>query len=105
MAKYSESPWEIEPQTLDEEILVRCVSDKCVVCGVWQMTGDDIEQDQESLANARLIAAAPELLQACQMMLDKFENDVNPDESGWDAVTAARDAIAKASESTFKFRP
>lgn len=50
----------------------------------------------EAEANARLIAAAPELLAACEAMLDKFQHDTLEGEAGWDAVCAAREAIAKA---------
>lgn len=46
-----------------------------------------------SLANARLIAAAPELLEALESMLSEF---VGPYEGGFDSVVKARAAIAKA---------
>lgn len=42
------------------------------------------------------MAAAPELVEALQWMLDKFSSDVLPDEAGWDAVANARAALAKA---------
>ncbi|MFY4013984.1 hypothetical protein ACOTJS_19410 [Achromobacter xylosoxidans] len=49
--------------------------------------------DQELLANARLIAAAPELLQALEGLL-AVSVDTTPEELL--AMMAARDAIAKA---------
>ena len=43
-----------------------------------------------------LVAAAPDLLAALRGMLDKFQYDTLPEESGWDEVETARAAIAKA---------
>ena len=62
---------------------------------VCKMTGDS----QSRAANASLIAAAPELLEALRRMVDMFERHldgrVGPDDAAgrWDS---ARDAIAKA---------
>jgi hypothetical protein len=55
-------------------------------------TGDDAEAE----ANARLIAAAPDLLEALEMLswLEQFCDDGDDDLEG--ARTAARAAIAKA---------
>lgn len=50
----------------------------------------------ESTANARLIAAAPDLLSALQGMLEYFCEDGYDDYSDTETVTAARAAIAKA---------
>lgn len=58
----------------------------CIDTHVFEHLGDSEE-------NAKLIAAAPDLKHALQMMLDKFENDVLPGESGWDAIEAARAAL------------
>ena len=53
----------------------------------WDMT------DDEAMANARVIAAAPELLEACESLLRFAERDRLPTDV---AVNAARTAIAKA---------
>ena len=56
-----------------------------------------IDTNDEGAANARLIAAAPEMLAACEAMLRSFERSVNgmyPDERA--ACLLARAAIAKA---------
>ncbi len=50
--------------------------------------------DMEAQANARLIAAAPELLEALCMMMNWHDNDRHYME----AVDAARAAIAKATQ-------
>jgi hypothetical protein len=52
--------------------------------------------EEEVEANARLIAAAPELLTACRLAGEKLSSVTQPGESGWDAVSACRDAINKA---------
>ncbi|MDI9276216.1 hypothetical protein QMZ65_03220 [Pantoea sp. EABMAA-21] len=57
--------------------------------------GDGFIADVDTLANARLIAAAPELLEALKAMLNKAYkqnwNDQYPDE-----IEAAQNAISKA---------
>ena len=50
--------------------------------------------DEELKANARLIAAAPELLEALERMLEVFGDGLTAGES--DTCDAARAAIAKA---------
>ena len=62
----------------------------CIAKAYEESLGGELE------ANARLIAAAPELYSALLAMLEKFENDVLHNEAGWDAIEAARSAIAKA---------
>lgn len=49
--------------------------------------------ESEQIANARLIAAAPDLLDALQGLLDAL-----PSATTHPAIKAARDAIAKATE-------
>lgn len=64
------------------------------ICEVWG-TFNDTEKDDMSLDNARLIAAAPELLEALYLLL----NDVGRANSMLGAVKA-RAAIAKATGKT-----
>jgi hypothetical protein len=58
-----------------------------------------IDRD-EQLANAKLIAAAPELLRSCMQLLqcriDHLEEWGNPDD--WYEVVLAKEAIRKATE-------
>lgn len=57
----------------------------------------DCDGDRESMhANARLIAAAPDLLEACRLADEKLSSVTQPGESGWDAVMACRAAISQA---------
>jgi hypothetical protein len=51
----------------------------------------------EYLANARLIAAAPELLAACQAMIRRIDN-VGDDQDLMAVRKQMKDAIAKATE-------
>lgn len=62
------------------------------IATVWRGWYGEEEAGFPLEANARLIAAAPELLEACEGLLGLAERD------GWlhIAVNAARDAIAKA---------
>jgi hypothetical protein len=53
--------------------------------------------EKEVDANARLIAAAPELLEACKAMLDQLSHGRDLSEGAYaDMMTRARAAIAKA---------
>lgn len=55
---------------------------------------------ENAAANAALIAAAPELLNALIMMLNQFQDHEQYDEDGYDtaAIEAARQAIINATE-------
>lgn len=52
----------------------------------------------EAEANARLIAAAPALLEALQQLLEHGEFTDYPNTRQWNAVQAARAAIAAATQ-------
>lgn len=54
------------------------------------------EDDPEMLANARLIAAAPELLQELKRLLSMWEKAIGWEKDYMDMGDAARAAIAKA---------
>lgn len=64
----------------------------------------------EDVANARLIAAAPDLLKACRLMLDAVNEHhkdgsilwVNPGETAWELLT---DAISKATGENLQKSP
>lgn len=68
------------------------------VCEVWGVKSDKIEEP-ESHANARLIAAAPELLEALQALLAPLGPSGYVLPAGAGATAMARRAIAKAVQS------
>ena len=97
MSKHTPGPWRIEcfevtagpPDGFDPIWTCGC-------CGGYAMAGDPLE----AIANGRLIAAAPELLEACRLIVAYDESDP---EDGMQmmanyvhALDAARAAIAKA---------
>ena len=55
----------------------------------------DPEHDEESTANARLIAAAPELLDALEALCSRCESELADPADVWE-MRSARAAIAKA---------
>lgn len=63
------------------------------------MAGKSLEPytAEENIANARLIAAAPELVEACRMLLRVHYDTGSASLAGLDAVNLAEAAIAKAS--------
>lgn len=76
------------------EIRVPGYSRNPVACATPADAGDaEARRDAETLANARLIAAAPELLEACEAIVSSIEGGpVEPE----DAIASVRAAIAKA---------
>lgn len=89
MSKYTPGPW------------AWLVDDKCIWIGVRgsanylhtfaEVDYDDVDHE-EAEANALLIAAAPELLEALCLLVDRIESpDGNP-------IKKARAAIAKATK-------
>ena len=76
--------------------------------GLWVMDSAEqgaickIEWCLEAEANARLIAAAPELLEALKRLCSKFGVDDNGSPRDWTEWRDARDTIAKAEGSAEK---
>lgn len=73
MSKHTPGPWRITTALAhcfghDDELAVECEGG-AVVAGVWPM-GDDDVGIHEAHANARLIAAAPELADFLSSLLD-----------------------------------
>lgn len=66
----------------------------CAESTVAGMTADGLTTLDEAEANAALIAAAPDLLEACQLVADHCGD--HGDERSFRAIKAARAAIAKA---------
>mgnify|MGYP000961965387 CR=1 FL=1 len=88
MSKHTPAPWSID------ECTGHIIPSSGVGGGICDPWGDSIEQME---ANARLIAAAPELLEACKNIVAACELT---DDAYYDAIDTAiniaRAAIAKA---------
>jgi hypothetical protein len=96
---HSPGPWTIDGDR--GAIVAQTPSDNEYhdVCSLWidDPTEDEIERQ---IANATLIAAAPELLAALERMVRSAETDFDPlseyADATRDEITQARTAIAKA---------
>ena len=85
MSKHTPGPW----HTAGEQgVQIRSAKDQ--IAKVWTMRGNEWK------ANARLIAAAPDLLEALRAMVDYFGPHPDVDNGLDETLTAARAAIAKA---------
>lgn len=103
MSKYTPGPWKRRGNTVSGPFGVTVVH--CMDNGVWGEKGCHSITKTEANANARLIAAAPELLEALEALLsaDLYADGEgihfikNADTAdGERAVQMARAAIAKA---------
>ena len=99
-AKFTPGPWMVLPSVQDGQfcILTEHGPRKDIAC-TYGFPADPRE------ANARLIAAAPELLEALQRLMRHFPPDSDLEVAGWlpreieaacDAYDAARAAVARA---------
>lgn len=94
MSKHTEGPWQSMPEEVDKPyIRIRGTRLGCrykianvLSCGEHELSADEVR------ANARLIAAAPDLLSALSKLLDASEG--HP--MDYFAKQAARLALAKA---------
>lgn len=100
MTQHTQGPWEIIwPENKGVSPRIKCDSfgTICRLNDIWP-TENGYE---ENLANARLIAAAPELLEALEIITDMLMSCGESficgiDEDFFEDVCAAQDAIAKA---------
>jgi alkylhydroperoxidase family enzyme len=104
--KHTPGPWEAIGRTVSAENgSVFCIADCNAAITGRGWSGTDYTGEQYQLANARLIAAAPELLAAAQIGLQYIEavcfNTPNPKKRAnyADAASIIRAAITKATGS------
>ena len=106
-AKHTPGPWAVFPDSVSEapEDHVAVViwpnrgSDEDAVCEVYgELTGPDYERPlAEQMANARLIAAAPDLLEAARQAFHLMNTSGQPEERPVsDVMAALAAAICKA---------
>ena len=90
MAEHTPGPWRVKYHESSPDQIAAVVSDHDLICAM-PIDGN---------ANARLIAASPELLAALERTVDRFERCLvragSDPEFAREAVKAARPVIAKA---------
>lgn len=102
MSKYTPGPWVIAPEFLqinDHRIAIWSKSVDTIVAEV--VTEDAIEGTAEELADANLIAAAPDILEALEMIIKASDSGNNGAAIGEAVVceylaTIAKQAIGRA---------
>lgn len=100
MSSFTPGPWRISASCLRDECYVGISSNKHTDFAevVWRMIDEDRSPQCE--ANAHLIAAAPDLLEALQDLLrlveDNWLQGPEWDADEWMAFDRYRDVIAKA---------
>lgn len=73
--------------------------DGCMICSVVSNIYDERIEIEEAMANARLIAAAPELLEACYAVIDDWHSkSSNFNKKEPKHLDLCRRAIKKATE-------
>ena len=93
MSKHTPGPWTPHPRFSDGAE-VRSIAQVawCGAAAAYGESGNQTIDAAEACANARLIAAAPDLLDACVRLLDAVARGDHKAK----AIDAARAAVAKA---------
>ena len=89
-AQHTRGPWRVD--RLDHNGQSVVMNDNIEIATCWHHCVGSIEQEMH--ANARLIAAAPDMLAALRQVVDETAGGMVPPST--DAIDAARVAIAKA---------
>jgi hypothetical protein len=89
MNKFTKGPWHVSDPN-DHKNADIGISDGVFVLA--DMTNDIAENGYDQKANAKLIAAAPDLYEALQELVDSHSENAN-----FPAINKARAALAKAS--------
>lgn len=98
MKAHTSGPWMIAPVSAEGNRKIFGAGDKGNhVCTVWHKgkPGYDGSRPEEAEANARLIAAAPELLAALERLVGQF-GPIGAADHGYDAWVHACRVISKA---------
>ena len=96
MSKHTEGPWVID-EIQTEDYRVNISSYKSNVACAYHINDDPVEPDEETNANAALIAAAPELLDALKKLVGWYDCfQLKEGEADLPVIVKSRAAIAKA---------
>ena len=96
--KHTPGPWRVKADGIQiGDLNAFSPFDGCGCCGSPWMNGENAETQ---MANARLIAAAPQMLSALQRILDSFDESVKTDLAldEFPSLKAVADAIKAATE-------
>lgn len=98
MSKHTPGPWTIDERRIRDGYYAAITAPKWHALADVVVRMSDEEEDQpEGVANAKLIAAAPDLLDVLQRMLDHGERcNWFADRGDYELVSEAREAIEKA---------
>jgi hypothetical protein len=90
MSKHTPGPWNLYPNNASDWVVRKMFSDG--------QESHEIARCQSGMDNARLIAAAPDLLAALKMAVSALERSdyIQMDGDSVDVIDVSRDAIAKA---------
>lgn len=100
--KFTPGPWVVDEDSNIDQIAVRIgtavESPYCRdVSDLWACDIDESENNDQALANAHLIAAAPELYEELESLLDSLAATPELNLSSWGIETdSAKAALAKA---------
>lgn len=95
MKKHTPGPWKARPFTVAKG----CIEEMVIDSGNWKEMAIVFVQEEDGdllgdgEANARVMAAAPELLAALEGLLQAVDPAIAP---AWEPIKAAHAAIAKA---------
>jgi len=98
-AKHTEGPWSVDEPSECSWYIWSTVGKELFICQMPTEFGQSkasIKRHQQNEVNARLIAAAPELLEACEMVIDAAIGDKGQEIGQYIDWPALRQAIAKA---------
>jgi hypothetical protein len=94
---HTPGPWAIEKDSKDiVKVRAYATVATCTTAGLWDSKRTQVISPEECMANARLIAAAPELLEALEFALAALEDVFGKNKVDVGAINTARAAIAKA---------
>ena len=99
MAKHTKGPWCVDAGHRGTAWNIDTADDQIAIALAQQLVGDDLHQTKRA-ANARLIAAAPDLLEALEVLYNETADYITINHLGDihhnQSMRAARNAIAKA---------